>query len=33
MARGHPDPAAEGAIAVKRFKTVWHDLEERLFAT
>ena len=23
-----PDPAADGAICEKRFKTVWHDLEE-----
>ncbi|MEM9365474.1 MAG: polyribonucleotide nucleotidyltransferase [Planctomycetota bacterium] len=25
-----PDPAAEGAIEVNRFKTVWHDLEEKV---
>ena len=25
-----PDPNAEGAICVKRFKTVWHDLEEKV---
>ena len=25
-----PDPEAEGAICEKRFKTVWHDLEEKV---
>jgi polyribonucleotide nucleotidyltransferase len=25
-----PDPDADGAICVKRFKTVWHDLEEKV---
>ncbi|MEM1227207.1 MAG: polyribonucleotide nucleotidyltransferase [Planctomycetota bacterium] len=30
MAEVIPDPAAEGAIDVNRFKTVWHDLEERV---
>ncbi|MEM8671617.1 MAG: polyribonucleotide nucleotidyltransferase [Planctomycetota bacterium] len=25
-----PDPEAEGAIDVKRFKSVWHDLEEKV---
>ncbi len=25
-----PDPKAEGAIAESRFKTVWHDLEEKV---
>lgn len=25
-----PDPNADGAICVKRFKTVWHDLEEKV---
>ena len=30
MAELIPDPAAEGAIEVKRFKSVWHDLEEKV---
>ncbi|TWT94353.1 polyribonucleotide nucleotidyltransferase [Neorhodopirellula pilleata] len=25
-----PDPSADGAICVNRFKTVWHDLEEKV---
>ena len=25
-----PDPSAEGAICENRFKTVWHDLEEKI---
>ncbi|SMP61175.1 polyribonucleotide nucleotidyltransferase [Neorhodopirellula lusitana] len=25
-----PDPKADGAICVNRFKTVWHDLEEKV---
>ncbi|CAN0465391.1 unnamed protein product, partial [Hapterophycus canaliculatus] len=25
-----PDPKAEGAICVNRFKSVWHDLEEKV---
>jgi len=30
MADVIPDPNAEGAIEVKRFKSVWHDLEEKV---
>lgn len=30
MAELIPDPAADGAIEVKRFKSVWHDLEEKV---
>lgn len=30
MADMIPDPEAEGAIDVKRFKTVWHDLEKKV---
>ncbi|TWT50330.1 Polyribonucleotide nucleotidyltransferase [Rubripirellula amarantea] len=30
MAEVIPDPNAEGAICVKRFKGVWHDLEEKV---
>ncbi len=30
MAEMIPDPEAEGAIDVKRFKTVWHDLEKKV---
>ncbi len=30
MAEVIPDPAAEGAICEKRFKTVWHELEEKV---
>ncbi len=25
-----PDPEAEGAVCPKRFKTIWHDLEEKV---
>jgi polyribonucleotide nucleotidyltransferase len=30
MAEMIPDPEAEGAIDVKRFKSVWHDLEKKV---
>lgn len=30
MAEVIPDPNADGAIDPKRFKTVWHDLEEKI---
>ena len=33
MADVIPDPKADDAVDVKRFKSVWHDLEEKSFAT